>query len=244
MQLAQPCKRSNLALPLAGISTIRELKDNPINVRDTGRLNKLYVESLRENPDWAKDQRQATKKLRQNVTSKEATDSSCRDTTPAVLHRVQIRIIQKKPDTGPGLCKGIRYLLMRGLVLYSMGNTYLHRLALSRQRAYHKLHWFPPEPDNAKALAAIASVLLIYRGPTVQGSGNSLLLIQSQAKASKSMNCHIASHDSNRDKTRIKCVFKCPNGKTEAEVIPKGSSCPLHQRSPIAGGSSNAHHSC
>ena len=46
-------------LPLAGISTIKEIKDNPIDVRATGRLNKLYVELLRENPDWATDQRRA-----------------------------------------------------------------------------------------------------------------------------------------------------------------------------------------
>ncbi|SHI00690.1 class I SAM-dependent DNA methyltransferase [Pollutimonas bauzanensis] len=46
-------------LPLAGISTIKEIKDNPIDVRATGRLNKLYVELLRENPDWAKDERRA-----------------------------------------------------------------------------------------------------------------------------------------------------------------------------------------
>lgn len=44
-------------LPLAGISTIKEIKDNPIDVRATGRLNKLYVELLRENPDWAKEER-------------------------------------------------------------------------------------------------------------------------------------------------------------------------------------------
>ncbi|GAB1393343.1 hypothetical protein MASR1M60_15060 [Rhodocyclaceae bacterium] len=44
-------------LPLAGISTIKEVKDNPIDVRATGRLNKLYVELLRVNPDWAKDER-------------------------------------------------------------------------------------------------------------------------------------------------------------------------------------------
>jgi hypothetical protein len=44
-------------LPLAGISTIKEIKDNPIDVRATGRLNKLYVELLRENPDWAVDER-------------------------------------------------------------------------------------------------------------------------------------------------------------------------------------------
>lgn len=46
-------------LPLAGISTIKEIKDNPIDVRATGRLNKLYVELLRENPAWAKDDRRS-----------------------------------------------------------------------------------------------------------------------------------------------------------------------------------------
>ena len=46
-------------LPLAGISTIKEIKDNPIDVRATGRLNKLYVELLRENPSWATDDRRA-----------------------------------------------------------------------------------------------------------------------------------------------------------------------------------------
>lgn len=46
-------------LPLAGISTIKEIKDNPIDVRATGRLNKLYVELLSENPAWAKDDRRA-----------------------------------------------------------------------------------------------------------------------------------------------------------------------------------------
>jgi hypothetical protein len=46
-------------LPLAGISTIKEIKDNPIDVRATGRLNKLYVELLRENPDWANPAKRA-----------------------------------------------------------------------------------------------------------------------------------------------------------------------------------------
>ena len=46
-------------LPLAGISTIQEIKENPIDVRATGRLNKLYVELLSNNPDWAKEERRA-----------------------------------------------------------------------------------------------------------------------------------------------------------------------------------------
>ena len=44
-------------LPLAGITTIKEIKDNPVDVRATGRLNKLYIELLRENPDWATEER-------------------------------------------------------------------------------------------------------------------------------------------------------------------------------------------
>ncbi len=46
-------------LALAGISTIQEIKDNPVDVRATGRLNKLYLELLRENPDWAGEDRRA-----------------------------------------------------------------------------------------------------------------------------------------------------------------------------------------
>jgi hypothetical protein len=44
-------------LPLAGISTVKEIKDNPVDVRATGRLNKLYVELQRENPEWATEDR-------------------------------------------------------------------------------------------------------------------------------------------------------------------------------------------
>lgn len=39
-------------LSLAGISTVKQIRDNPIDVRATSRLNQLYVELLRENPDW------------------------------------------------------------------------------------------------------------------------------------------------------------------------------------------------
>jgi hypothetical protein len=40
-------------LPLAGISTVKQIKDNPVDIKATGRLNKLYVELLKDNPDWA-----------------------------------------------------------------------------------------------------------------------------------------------------------------------------------------------
>jgi hypothetical protein len=41
-----------LFLPLAGISTVREISENAFDVRATGRLNRLYLALRQENPDW------------------------------------------------------------------------------------------------------------------------------------------------------------------------------------------------
>jgi len=45
-------KHFGFLLPLAGISTVREIKNNPIDIKATGRLDKLYRELLRANPEW------------------------------------------------------------------------------------------------------------------------------------------------------------------------------------------------
>ena len=39
-------------LPLAGISTIKQVRESAFDIKATGRLNRLYVELLKENPDW------------------------------------------------------------------------------------------------------------------------------------------------------------------------------------------------
>ncbi len=44
-------------LPLAGISTVKEIRNNAIDIKATGRLNRLYVELLKHNEDWASDAR-------------------------------------------------------------------------------------------------------------------------------------------------------------------------------------------
>lgn len=44
-------------LPLAGISTVKQIRESAFDIKATGRLNKLYIELLRHNPDWAKPQR-------------------------------------------------------------------------------------------------------------------------------------------------------------------------------------------
>lgn len=45
-------------LPLAGITTVKEIRESSFDVKATGRLNKLYVQLLKENSDWATAERQ------------------------------------------------------------------------------------------------------------------------------------------------------------------------------------------
>ncbi len=44
-------------LPLAGISTVGQISENAFDIRATSRLNRLYVELLKDNPDWGKADR-------------------------------------------------------------------------------------------------------------------------------------------------------------------------------------------
>ena len=44
-------------LPLAGITTVKQIRENSFDIRATSKLNKLYVELLKENPDWATAER-------------------------------------------------------------------------------------------------------------------------------------------------------------------------------------------
>jgi hypothetical protein len=52
------CTYSDLAnhfgffLPLAGITTVKQIRENAFDIRATAGLNKLYVELLKNNPDW------------------------------------------------------------------------------------------------------------------------------------------------------------------------------------------------
>ncbi|QDH77858.1 class I SAM-dependent DNA methyltransferase [Echinicola soli] len=44
-------------LPLAGISTVKQIRENAFDIKATSRLNKLYIELLRHNPEWATAER-------------------------------------------------------------------------------------------------------------------------------------------------------------------------------------------
>ena len=41
-------------LALAGISNVQQIRESSFDIRATGRLNKLYIELLKDNPEWGK----------------------------------------------------------------------------------------------------------------------------------------------------------------------------------------------
>ncbi len=49
--------RFGFFLPLAGITTVNQITENAFDIRATSRLNRLYVELLKDNPDWGTSER-------------------------------------------------------------------------------------------------------------------------------------------------------------------------------------------
>lgn len=44
-------------LPLAGITTVKQLRESSFDIKATGRLNRLYIELLKDNPEWGTAER-------------------------------------------------------------------------------------------------------------------------------------------------------------------------------------------
>ena len=44
-------------LPLSGISTVKQIRESSFDIKATGRLNRLYVELLKDNPEWGTAER-------------------------------------------------------------------------------------------------------------------------------------------------------------------------------------------
>jgi hypothetical protein len=44
-------------LPLAGITTVKQVRDSSFDIRATSRLNRLYIELLKDNPEWGTSER-------------------------------------------------------------------------------------------------------------------------------------------------------------------------------------------
>ena len=44
-------------LPLAGISTVKQIRESSFDIKATGRLNRLYVQLIQDNPEWGSAER-------------------------------------------------------------------------------------------------------------------------------------------------------------------------------------------
>ncbi|MES9844128.1 MAG: DNA methyltransferase [Candidatus Sedimenticola sp. 6PFRAG5] len=44
-------------LPLAGISTVKQIRESSFDIKATGRLNRLYVQLIQDNPEWGTTER-------------------------------------------------------------------------------------------------------------------------------------------------------------------------------------------
>ena len=44
-------------LPLSGISTVKQIRESSFDIKATGRLNRLYMELLKDNPEWGTAER-------------------------------------------------------------------------------------------------------------------------------------------------------------------------------------------
>jgi hypothetical protein len=44
-------------LPLAGITTVKQVRESSFDIRATSRLNRLYIELLKDNPEWGSAKR-------------------------------------------------------------------------------------------------------------------------------------------------------------------------------------------
>jgi hypothetical protein len=44
-------------LPLVGITTVKQIRESSFDIKATGRLNRLYVELLKDNPEWGTAER-------------------------------------------------------------------------------------------------------------------------------------------------------------------------------------------
>ena len=50
--------------------------------------------------------------------------------------------------------------------------------------------------------------------------------VQAAPAKKEPLSCYISERKMNREQTRITCVYKCPDGRSESEVIPRSAQCP------------------
>lgn len=98
-------------LPLAGISTVGAIKNNPIDIKATGRLNKLYVELLKDNPEWATEVR------RQDMNQFMARLIFCffAEDTGIFINRIFTKTVEQMSDSQAGNTHDVLVELFRAM---------------------------------------------------------------------------------------------------------------------------------
>jgi hypothetical protein len=50
--------------------------------------------------------------------------------------------------------------------------------------------------------------------------------VQAAPAKKEPLSCYISERKINRENTRINCIYKCPDGRSEREVVPRSAQCP------------------
>lgn len=50
--------------------------------------------------------------------------------------------------------------------------------------------------------------------------------VQAAPAKKEPLACYISERKMNREQTRINCIYKCPDGRSEREIIPRSAQCP------------------
>lgn len=70
---------------------------------------------------------------------------------------------------------------------------------------------------------------LLMKGLIVAAAATAALVathVQAAPAKKEPLACYISERKINREQTRINCIYKCPDGRSEREVIPRSAQCP------------------
>ena len=157
-------------LPLAGITTIKQIRESAFDIRATGRLNRLYVELLNGNPEWEAPERRHEmnhfmarlifcffaedtdifpSQARFTRTIDQMTMADGSDTHEVIDHLFRAMNIPSGDQTGSGLPRwaAVFPFVNGGLFADSVGAPRFSRIARSYLLHIGNLDWRKINPD-------------------------------------------------------------------------------------------------
>ena len=187
-------------LPLAGITTVRQIAENSFDIRATSRLNRLYVELLRHNPEWGTAARRHDMNhlmarlifrffaedtdifhgkglFTDTVTQMSARDSPNTHEVVGELFRAMNTKIEDRPSAGlPRWANGFPYL-NGGLFSGNMHVPRFSKIARSYLLHIGNLDWTKINPDIFGSMIQAVAEDEERGGQTVESRGRAFLRI-------------------------------------------------------------------